>query len=164
VWYATARTWQDRITRLPQRVVEPLHAHLAEVRLLHQRDLVRGYGAVYLPVTLERKDPNAPCDWAWPSVFPADNLARDPRSGVIRRHHVPERRVQHAVRVAAHQRGVPKRIRCHTVRHSFATHVLQHSYDIWTVQAVLGHKDGKTTMVYTQVLKPWRLDGTESVG
>lgn len=143
---------QDRVTLLPQRVVEPLTAHLADVRLLHQRDLARGYGAVYLPFALERKYPNAPHDWPWQYVFPADTFARDPRSGVIRRHHVPERSLQHAVRIAAQQSGVPKRISCHTFRHSFATHLLQHGYDIRTVQELLGHKDVKTTMVYTHVL------------
>lgn len=143
---------QDRITILPQRVVAPLRAHLADVQLLHQRDLARGYGAVYLPFALERKYPNAPRDWPWQYVFPADKLARDPRTGVIRRHHVPERNLQHAVRIAAQRSGVPKRISCHTFRHSFATHLLQHGYDIRTVQELLGHKDVKTTMVYTHVL------------
>jgi integron integrase len=143
---------QDRITLLPQRVVEQVQSHLADVRLLHQRDLTRGYGVVYLPCARERKYPNAPREWPWQYTFRADTLARDPRSGVIRRHHGAERRLQHAVRIAAQQSGVPKRISCHTFRHSFATHVLQHGYDIRTLQELLGHKDVKTTMVYTHVL------------
>lgn len=108
---------QDRVTLLPQRVVASLTAHLANVHLLHQRDLARGYGAVYLPLALERKYPNASRDWAWQYVFPADKLARDLCSGVIRRHHVPERNLQHVVRIAAQHSGVPKRISCHTFNH-----------------------------------------------
>lgn len=143
---------QDRVTLLPQRVVPALTAHLVEVRRQHQRDLARGYGSVYLPFALARKYPNAARDWAWQYVFPAATLARDPRSGELRRHHAHERGLQQAVQHAAHQSGIPKRITCHTFRHSFATHLLQHGYDIRTVQELLGHKDVKTTMIYTHVL------------
>jgi integron integrase len=130
---------QDRIPLLPNRVVEPLQRHLRQVQCLHQQDLARGYGAVYLPFALERKYPNAQREWNWQYVFPSDRLARDPRSGVLRRHHVPERSLQHTIRVAAQRSGIPKRISCHTFRHSFATHLLQHGYDIRTVQELLYH-------------------------
>lgn len=143
---------QDRVTLLPARVIEPLQVHLQQVHQLHQRDLARGYGAVYLPFALERKYPSAHREWMWQYVFPADRIASDPRSGVVRRHHAPERSLQHAVRIAAQRSGINKRVSCHTFRHSFATHLLQNGYDIRTVQELLGHKDVKTTMVYTHVL------------
>jgi len=142
----------DRVTMLPQSVVAPLHLHLRRVKRLHQRDLSRGYGEVYLPFALERKYPNAGREWRWQYVFPADRLSMDSRGGVRRRHHVGESSLQKAVRQAACLAGITKRVTCHTFRHSFATHLLQSGYDIRTVQELLGHKDVKTTMVYTHVL------------
>jgi integrase len=107
---------------------------------------------VYLPFALERKYPQANRAWGWQYVFPADRISRDPRSMQMRRHHASERALQDAVRRAVQQSGIPERVSCHTFRHSFATHLLQNGYDIRTVQELLGHKDVKTTMVYTHVL------------
>jgi len=144
---------KDRVTILPRSVVEPLQVQLARAKALHEQDLRLGLGSVYLPYALDRKFPSASRDWIWQYVFPSDNLSTDPRTGVRRRHHVDESGLQKAVREAARQSGIPKRITCHTFRHSFATHLLESGYDIRTVQELLGHKDVRTTMIYTHVLK-----------
>ncbi|HLF25610.1 MAG TPA: integron integrase [Anaerolineae bacterium] len=145
---------KDRITMLPDTLVAPLQEHLRGVGRLHQDDLRRGYGAVYLPEALHRKYPNADRDWIWQYVFPSERLSIDPRAAPVltRRHHLGESSVQKAVREAARRVGLHKRVSCHTFRHSFATHLLQSGYDIRTVQDLLGHKDVKTTMIYTHVL------------
>ena len=114
---------RDRVTMLPSRVIEPLQAQLHYVRHGHAHDRVRGYG-VSLPFALERKYPHAHVDWGWQYLFPAERLARDPRTSIVRRHHVHERGLQYAVRNAGHQAGIAKRVGCHAFRHSFATHVL----------------------------------------
>jgi len=143
---------KDRVTMLPESLVSPLQDHLRIVKRTHEEDLAKGYGAVYLPYALERKYPNAEREWLWQYIFPANRLSVDPRSGIVRRHHIHESSLQKAVRAAAQATGIPKRISPHTFRHSFATHLLEAHYDIRTVQELLGHKDVKTTMIYTHVL------------
>lgn len=143
---------EDRVTMLPDSVVTPLQENLQRVKRLHEEDLAKGYGSVYLPFALERKYPNANREWIWQYVFPSNRLSKDPRTGIVRRHHIGESSLQKAVREAARVAGINKRVSCHTFRHSFATHLLESGYDIRTVQELLGHKDVKTTMIYTHVL------------
>jgi integron integrase len=143
---------RDRVTMLPETVIERLQAHLVLVRYQHQQDLAQGFGSVYLPYALERKYPHADRDWIWQYVFPSSRLSVDPRSDITRRHHLDATVMQKAVRRAVKQAAIPKKVGCHTFRHSFATHLLQNGYDIRTVQELLGHKDVKTTMIYTHVL------------
>ena len=144
---------KDRSTLLPEAVRDDLRTHLEKVKKLHERDLAAGHGEVYLPEALARKYPNAGRKWGWQYVFPSERLSVDPRTGAVRRHHMSDKSIQNALRTAVKKAGIVKHASVHTLRHSFATHLLMNGVNIREVQDLLGHKHVETTMIYTHVMR-----------
>jgi integron integrase len=147
-----AKGAKDRVVPLPESLVTPMKAQLARARDMFIEDRERGVSGIWLPEALEKKYPSAGEEWIWQFAFPSGRLSIDPRTGVIRRHHIHENGLQKAVKAAAFAAGIDKKVSCHALRHSFATHLLEGGYDIRTIQELLGHADVSTTMIYTHVL------------
>ncbi|MEL0584376.1 MAG: integron integrase [Candidatus Thiodiazotropha sp. (ex. Lucinoma kazani)] len=142
---------KDRCVPLPKALISDLQKQIEGVRQMHEKDVEAGYGAVYMPEALARKYPNAEYELGWQYLFPASRISQDPRSGIVRRHHIHQTVIQKSIKRAATQSGILKRVTSHTLRHSFATHLLESGTDIRTVQDLLGHADVSTTMIYTHV-------------
>ncbi len=147
-----AKGGKDRVVPIPKKLLMLLKDHIENVKDLHNEDLKEGYGSVYMPDALGRKYPNAAKEFRWQYVFPSSTISKDPRSKAIRRHHVHERGLQRQIKKSSEEMGITKKVSSHTLRHSFATHLLENGYDIRTVQELLGHADVSTTMIYTHVL------------
>ena len=153
VYVRNGKGGKDRVVTLADELIVPLRRHLEVVRTQHERDLAAGFGTVYLPHALAKKYPNAEREWKWQYLFPAGQRSTDPRSGTERRHHLDESCVRKAVTGAVRAADIDKKASCHTLRHSFATHLLERGQDIRTVQEQLGHKDVRTTQIYTHVIQ-----------
>lgn len=153
IYVRGAKGGKDRITLLPEFLIDDLNMQIEEVKKIHNKDLTEGFGETYLPESLARKYPSAANDFRWQYVFPSKKLSRDPRTGANRRHHVLESGLQKAVKVAVTRAGIIKRVSCHTFRHCFATHLLENGVNIRVVQELMGHKNVKTTEIYTHVME-----------
>jgi len=153
IYLRGAKGGKDRVTLFPQLLKEKLKMQLDQVKILHDQDLTRGFGETSISPSYKRKYPSAAREFIWQFVFPAKNMSEDPRTGILRRHHVLESGLQKAVKKATKQSGINKRISCHTFRHSFATHLLENGVNIRVVQELLGHQDVKTTEIYTHVME-----------
>jgi len=152
IWVHSGKGQKDRVALLPQTCIPKLKEQINKVDKLHKKDLAKGYGRALLPKALARKYQGEQIQLRWQYLFPSKRISKDPRSGLKHRYHISDRFVQRRLKRAAKSAGINKKVTCHTLRHSFATHLLQNGYDIRTVQELLGHKNLKTTMIYTHVI------------